>query len=143
MECCRATAMQELEMCFKKANEDNSQYIVVFISLATGVASEMIINQRCNFEDKLKYYKEAYDENLIHKFANEISITDFMAVKSLKELANRIEGKDMISTLEMDLKVNGINMFKADLENIEQTLDRIINKYEYVQEKVTKPNGVI
>ncbi|MGL4656374.1 MAG: hypothetical protein ACRCWM_10910 [Sarcina sp.] len=134
----KRNTMTDLEQTFEKAIECDDKYIVIFVECEGCEAPEMIINRRPNFEYKLDYYKKTYGDDLVHKFAKDIAIKSFISVGSMKELANIMEGKRHIQTLEMDLKVNGINIFKDDLEHIELTLDRIINKYEYVQEKVTK-----
>lgn len=136
------TLSEGLKLCFKNAIKNNDKLIVVFVEFEEGKKSEIIINERMNFDYKLEYYLKTYDENLIHKHCKDIKIVDFMSVKSFTDLAKRKEGWKN-NSIEMDLKINGMNMLKDDLESVEQRLDRIINKYDYINEKVTNYRGEV
>ena len=78
---------EDLINIFKGARETNAQYVFVVIKLPDLEIPEMIINRRENFESKEKYYIETYDENLIHKFNNDIYIQG-LSYGELEELKN-------------------------------------------------------
>jgi hypothetical protein len=59
---------------FKEAIEENYKYIAVFVFEADNEEPELIINKRSNFEKKLRYYMENYDEDLVHYQTDKIHI---------------------------------------------------------------------
>lgn len=52
-----------------------SEYAGILVNIS-GV-KEVIINSRENYEAKVEYFKNAYDENLIHKHAAGVSIINY------------------------------------------------------------------
>lgn len=52
------------------------QYMVVAVSI-NGASPEFIINKKENFEKKMEYYQQAYDDNLRLKYNSDIRIIDF------------------------------------------------------------------
>lgn len=62
---------------FKEARATESSYIGVLIEMAGFDKPEVIINSYENFDKKLAYYIDAYDENLNHKHAQGIRIVGF------------------------------------------------------------------
>ena len=62
---------------FKRAKRNCSHYIGVFIEMEGFNNPEVIINSFENFDKKLAYYIDAYDENLNHKHAKGIKIVGF------------------------------------------------------------------
>lgn len=69
--------MKDLEQTFNEAMESSARYIGVKISMNGFPSDEVIINQTENFEKKLEYYKDTYDEGLNHKHAPGICIVGF------------------------------------------------------------------
>jgi hypothetical protein len=65
---------RNLEQCFENAVTTNALFIGVKISTAGSLAPEVIINPRDNFNAKLEYYRKSYDENLVLKSYDGISI---------------------------------------------------------------------
>lgn len=59
---------------FKTAKQKNHRYIGILIQMEGFPQPEVIINRQENFDTKLQYYLNTYDENLIHKFAKGIRI---------------------------------------------------------------------
>lgn len=59
---------------FKEAIEENYRYIAVFVFEGDNKEPELIINKRCNFEKKLRYYMDNYDDSLFHIKAKNIHI---------------------------------------------------------------------
>lgn len=66
---------KELEKAFKLAKEQNMP-ICVAISLPNQKTEELIINAVEALDSKLEYYKNTYDDNLVHKNNKEIKIKD-------------------------------------------------------------------
>ena len=68
---------QQLEQLFIDAWRNKANYIGIFVEMPGFEKPELIINHISNFKNKLEYYQEAYDENLVLKSNNKIRITDF------------------------------------------------------------------
>ena len=56
---------KEFAEIFKRAIAEHARYIGVGIQTEGSSRPEIIINPTENFEEKLKYYRAAYDEDLI------------------------------------------------------------------------------
>ena len=69
--------LKDLENSFNSAKEGNFKYIGVLISMQGFEKSELIINRKENFDTKLAYYKNAYNNDLTLKTFNGIKIVDF------------------------------------------------------------------
>jgi len=66
--------MKNLENVFEAAIKNNNKYIAVKVETKGSEKPEIIINPAENFESKLEYYQNAYDENLSLKKAKGIKI---------------------------------------------------------------------
>jgi hypothetical protein len=75
-----------LENCFNRAIEVGAKYVAVSIGMGGFKEEEIIINPIENAVDKLAYYKQAYFENLNHRFSQDITITGFTYGNSLAEI---------------------------------------------------------
>ena len=64
--------IQNLENCFNTAKRLGYNYVAVKVDMQGFEKPEIIINSSENFEEKLDYYKKAYDENLILRSFNGI-----------------------------------------------------------------------
>ena len=62
---------------FEIAKAEKIRYAGVLIEMVGFEKPEVIINQYENFDKKLAYYIDAYDENLNHKHAKGIKIIGF------------------------------------------------------------------
>ena len=69
--------IQNLENCLQSAKELGYNYVAVKVDMKGFEKPEIIINSKENFEEKLEYYKKAYDENLILRSFNGIRIVGF------------------------------------------------------------------
>lgn len=67
--------MQDLIKCFNKAKEYDYTYIGVRIKIKGYSKPEIIINPKSNFDKKLEYYKQNYNEDLTLKNSDNIRIT--------------------------------------------------------------------
>ena len=65
---------KNLEQCFEGAIINDALFIGVKISTAGSLAPEIIINPKENFNAKLTYYRDKYDEDLILKSYSGIRI---------------------------------------------------------------------
>lgn len=80
---------KEFAGIFKKAIAEHARYIGVGIQTEGSSRPEIIINQTENFEEKLKYYRAAYDEDLILESAKgkkEIRIVAIAAGDSFADI---------------------------------------------------------
>lgn len=84
--------IHNLEECFNKAIENNYKYIAVKIKTRNSIGEEIIINPKWNFEAKLDYYKNAYDENLVLRSFDGIQIVGFTYSNSLKDIEKDLIG---------------------------------------------------
>lgn len=69
--------LTHLENCFKAAKEKGIRFVGVKIEMGGFPSPEIIINEYDNFDKKLEYYKNAYNENLELKAVNTIKIIGF------------------------------------------------------------------
>lgn len=65
--------MNELECVINKAIKGNVS-LSLFIKLPDLTEPEIITNPPVNLEQKLKYYKETYNDGLEHKYADGVKI---------------------------------------------------------------------
>ena len=79
-----------LDSCFKTAIKKDMKYVGVKIKMQGFIEPEVIINQKENFEDKLAYYKKAYNEDLTLKTFNGIKIVNFAYGNSYEEIENAL-----------------------------------------------------
>lgn len=68
-------------------------FMFVLVSVPNCNDNELIINPLTNFEDKLKYYLETYDEELNHKYAKGVKIMGFGVSECLDFIEERIYGE--------------------------------------------------
>lgn len=80
--------LKNLENCFKGAKNNNAKYIGIAVKNINSSKAEIIINPEENFDDKLAYYKEAYNNNLELKSYPKISIIGFSYGNNFEELEN-------------------------------------------------------
>ncbi|WP_405101771.1 hypothetical protein [Oceanobacillus sp. FSL H7-0719] len=84
--------MKALEDCFNGAIERNMSYVGVSIKMEGLTENEIIINPIANAKDKLEYYRQAYDEDLTHKYAgSDIQIVKVASSNILSNLANYLK----------------------------------------------------
>ncbi|MBZ9622960.1 hypothetical protein G9F71_008840 [Clostridium sp. FP2] len=77
---------RNLEMTFENAVNTNALYVGVKISTAGSLAPEVIINPKDNFNDKLEYYREKYDEDLVLKSYSGIKIIGLTFANSYEDI---------------------------------------------------------
>ena len=58
--------------------KDDTNFMVIGIEMPELETHELIVNHKSNFEEKMKYYDSAYDENLIMIRNRDIKIVSFM-----------------------------------------------------------------
>lgn len=66
-----------------------SNWVGIVVMLPNG-REEVIINNSFNFEDKLEYYKNAYNEDLTLKANTDIKIVDYTFGNSFAELEDTL-----------------------------------------------------
>jgi hypothetical protein len=82
----RELTMELLEGFFEAAKDQNAAFFGVKIRMEGFPDPEIIIKPRSNFKAKLKYYKEAYNKNLVLKSFRGISIEGFCFGDSFEEI---------------------------------------------------------
>ncbi|EJW14103.1 hypothetical protein M5X00_26225 [Paenibacillus alvei] len=61
--------MNKFEQAIHTADFNNYRFFGILVEMEGFPKPEVIINEQENFQDKLEYYLQTYDENLHHKFA--------------------------------------------------------------------------
>lgn len=80
--------IEDLIRCFECAKKNGSKYVGVKIQTEGYKKEEIIINPRENFDMKLDYYKQAYNEDLTLKSApHKIRIVSFTFANTYEEVA--------------------------------------------------------
>ena len=69
--------LERLEECILTAQECGMKYVGVKVEMLGFNKPEIIINDRDNFREKLEYYKNAYNEDLVLKSFSGVRIIDF------------------------------------------------------------------
>lgn len=82
--------MSQLESCFNAAKSLNYRYVAVKIDIQGYAKPEIIINSIENYDVKLEYYKQAYDNNLILKNNNSIRIVGFAMGDTFENLEDEL-----------------------------------------------------
>ena len=77
---------ENLVNCFTQAEKLNYTYVAVAIDIQGNTQAEIIINHKDNFEAKLNYYLNAYDENLILNADNRIRIVGFTMTDTFEQV---------------------------------------------------------
>lgn len=77
---------ERLEKCFANAEKLRYTYVAVAIDIQGNTQAEIIINHKDNFEAKLSYYRNAYDDNLILKQDNRIRIVGFTMADTFEQI---------------------------------------------------------
>lgn len=80
--------INNLENCFYGAKKFNKKYVGVLIEMPNSPKPEIIINEYENFDSKLDYYKNAYNEDLTLKSFNKIKIIGFSYGDSFQDMEN-------------------------------------------------------
>ena len=83
------TNLSRLEQCIRTAINLRLKYIGVLVSVNGN--EELIINKAKNFESKLDYYRNSYNEDLTLKANKSIKIVDFKYHDSLNIIAHMME----------------------------------------------------
>lgn len=79
--------LYSLENCFKEAKSSGAKYVAITTRFSEMDRDEIIINPIENVEDKLKYYKKAYTDDLRLKAAPEaIHIAGFTYGNSFEDI---------------------------------------------------------
>jgi hypothetical protein len=80
----KTLTMNNLIANFNDAKKDNAKYVAIKIRMDGFDKDEIIINERENFDAKLEYYKETYDEYLNHKYSRAIKIVGFTFLERIE-----------------------------------------------------------
>ncbi len=81
--------MKDLEKCFETAKENNRPFVGVAIAMQGFPKPEVIINPEANYDEKLDYYKKAYNDDLTLKTFNGIRIVGFACANNYHDIVYR------------------------------------------------------
>lgn len=80
----------ELTNCFYTASVYSMKYVVIGVKIPNCPKPEIIIIAKENFDTKLNYYKNAYNEDLTLKTCDDIKIIGFSYGNNFKDLEDNI-----------------------------------------------------
>lgn len=88
--------------------KDDTNFMVIGIEMPDLESHELIVNHKSNFEEKMKYYDSAYDENLIMIRNRDIKIVSFMfAEEVIFAEEDEDEDEDYFDSIE-EVEYNGM-----------------------------------
>ena len=76
----------DLRKCFETAEKIGYEFVAVKIDMQGFDHPEIVINRKGNYEDKMNYYENAYDDNLILKAYNGIRIIDYTYADTFEQI---------------------------------------------------------
>jgi hypothetical protein len=81
--------MKNLIICFEyaKSHITEADYIALLIEMPEFEKPELIVDPKENYDKKLEYLQDAYDENLNHKHSKGVRIIAFASGNEIDELA--------------------------------------------------------
>lgn len=82
----KVSNIEDLANIFETALHNFSEYVYIEVTIPKQKETEYIVNKRSSILNKLEYYKNTYDENLIHKNCKEIKIISAGYVQSYIDL---------------------------------------------------------
>lgn len=86
-----ATAMDTFETLLQNALKNETPWMYVLMQMPNTDDEEIIVNPITNFEAKLEYYKNQYDEEMCHKYVEGLRIVGFGFVESLDEIEKALD----------------------------------------------------
>lgn len=84
--------INNLEKCFEEASVKGAKYVGVKIKMEGFPKSEIIINDNENFDKKLSYYKNSYNQDLTLKTFSGIKIVGFTYGDSFETIEKDLIG---------------------------------------------------
>lgn len=85
--------LDDLEKCFLDALANGTEFVAVKMQLPGMIAAEVIINPLENFDSKMTFYRQTYNDNLENKKVKGLEIVDFVAGDNFREIQNYLLGK--------------------------------------------------
>lgn len=86
---------QDLKLIFSKAKENDVKYVGVQVWTKGNMIPETIIIRNECFDAKLKYYQNAYNDELILKTCEDISIKAVAMANSFSEIESLLVNYNM------------------------------------------------
>lgn len=82
--------IKDLESVFAKAKETGAKFVAVQIYTRGNERPELIVNQKESFDNKLEYYKKAYNDDLVLKTYDGICIKGIAYGDNLDEIEDSL-----------------------------------------------------
>ncbi len=132
------TRKEELIKTIENAIECNHRYIGVEVRDSRLRESEIIINPRRNFKDKLEYYKKAYDDDLKLKACSDISIVSFSSSIAYFKIQRETTRLNWAMRFEKEERLKELIIYVEGIADIE-TIDKLaLEIAEYDDEKLDR-----
>jgi hypothetical protein len=80
------TKKELMFVSFLAALEGGTTFVAIKVHMEGFPCDEVIINRHDNIEDKLKYWDNVYNDELVHKFSPTISIVGWTAANTYQEI---------------------------------------------------------
>ncbi|UPI11966.1 hypothetical protein [Bacillus phage SBSphiJ6] len=90
VESCFLTPFEAMEAQFKEAFETGMNAFGVAVQLPDSAKYELIINNIYEVDNKLKYYRETYDESLLHRNVDGLRIKHTAVGTTVAAVANKL-----------------------------------------------------
>lgn len=84
------TAFELMEEQIKRADDEGINYFGVAVKIPGNLNNELIINHIGEYQTKLQYYKETYDEDLRHRSIEGLRITHTAVGKTVASVASKL-----------------------------------------------------
>lgn len=97
--------------------KDNTNFMVIGIEMPDLESHELIVNHKSNFEEKMKYYDSAYDENLIMIRNRDIKIVSFIFAEEVTFAEEDEAYFDSIEEVEYNGMLSPSNYYEIDKKN--------------------------
>lgn len=76
-------------ICIFDTAKETKMDIAIEVTIPKQETTEVIVNRYENLENKLEFYKKAYDENCVHCMNKEVKIVDAWCVNFFEMYDNR------------------------------------------------------
>mgnify|MGYP006360896859 CR=1 FL=1 len=79
-----------LKLAVERALEEKAEYFAIRVRMGGFPTDEIIINDKENLEEKMKYWDKTYNETLFHNHSDTISIVSWASGNSYQEIQQKL-----------------------------------------------------
>lgn len=88
-------SLKVLEKCFAEAKENENLFVALALNSPDYKEPEVTIVPRSNFDDKLKYCKSVFNEELVSKHNDSYSIAGYSCGDDIEDLLHDVFDTDV------------------------------------------------